>query len=61
MHLDSAQIEQYASGHVHDADAAAYAAHVSLCLHCADRIARRSRPAAGWQRRGALLRLVRAA
>ena len=58
MHMDSTQIEQYVSGHVHDDDATAYAAHLSLCLHCAERIARRSRPAAGWERRGLLGRLV---
>ena len=58
VHLDSTQIEQYVGGHVRDDDATAYAAHVSLCLHCAERIARRSRPAAGWERRGLLGRLV---
>jgi hypothetical protein len=57
MHMDSTQIEEYVNGRADD-DVTAYVAHLSLCLHCAERIARRSRPAAGWERRGPLGRLV---
>jgi hypothetical protein len=59
MHLSSTQIEQYVTGHVQDDEAGAYSAHVSLCLQCSERILRRSHPAAGWDRRGPLGRLVR--
>jgi anti-sigma factor RsiW len=60
MHLNAAQIEQYVSGQADDATAAACAAHVSLCLECAQRLARCSQPRC-WERRGPLGRLVRAA
>ncbi len=61
MHLQSTQIDRYVSGRLGDDEAAAYATHLTLCLHCAERIARRTTPEAGWERRGPLGRLVRAA
>jgi anti-sigma factor ChrR (cupin superfamily) len=60
MHLNASQIEQYTSGRVDGVEAAAYAAHVSLCLECARRVGRDSQPER-WERRDPLGRLVRAA
>lgn len=60
MHLHATQIERYASGRVGKDEAAAYAAHLSLCLACAQRAARHSQPES-WERKGPLGRLVRAA
>jgi anti-sigma factor ChrR (cupin superfamily) len=60
MHLDAAQIERYTNGQADHAEAAAHAAHVSLCLHCAQRVAKSAQPER-WERKGPLRRLVRAA
>jgi len=61
MHMQSTQIDRYVSGRLEDDAAAAYATHLTLCLHCTERVARRTAPEAGWERRGPLGRLVRVA
>jgi anti-sigma factor RsiW len=60
MHLAADQIDAYVSGRLDEATMAACSAHISLCLQCTQRIARRTQPGR-WERQGLLGRLVRAA
>ncbi len=60
MHLTAAEIDAYVNGRLDETTTAACSAHVSLCLQCTQRIARRTQPDR-WERQGLLGRLVRAA
>jgi hypothetical protein len=60
MHLQSAQIDRYLREQLGGDEVALFSAHLSLCLHCRERVAARAGRGFSWRRRGRLGRLVRA-
>jgi len=61
MHLYGEILDRYVERDLPADTLAAIDAHVSNCLSCSHEVAAETAAAAGWERRGVLGRLVRAA